>query len=119
AVAGILGLVTAALAVAGALLPTLTVPAGRDVPDLPQTHMLVVAGLLLAALSVWLLLPAYADTVRPAVAVPVVAVAAAAAAVLQGWVVAAELPGVGAGPGTTVAVLAVLGAAATGIALVV
>lgn len=116
--AGVLGLVTAALAVAGALLPTLSVPAGRDVPDLPQTHVLLVAGLLLAALSVWLLLSEYAETVRPAVAVPAVAVATTAAAVLQAWVVAAELPGVGAGTGTAVVFGAAVGAAVTGAAVI-
>lgn len=119
AVAGVLGLVTAALAVVGALLPTLSVPAGHDVPDLPQTRVLLVAGLLLAALSVWLLLSAYAETVRPAVAVPIVAVVATAAAVLQAWVVAADLPGVGAGPGTAVVFCAVVGAAAAGVAVLV
>ncbi|MBH0122394.1 hypothetical protein I0Q12_23995 [Rhodococcus sp. CX] len=119
AVAGVLGLLTAALAVVGALLPTLSVPAGHDVPDLPQTRVLLVAGLLLAALSVWLLLSACAETVRPAVAVPIVAVAATAAAVLQAWVVAADLPGVDAGPGTAVVFCTLVGAAATGVAVLV
>jgi hypothetical protein len=117
-VAGVLGLVTAALAVVGALLPTLSVPAGHDVPDLPQTRVLLVAGLVLAALSVWLLLPLYAEAVRPAVAVPVVAVVTTAAAVLQAWVVAADLPGVGAGPGTAVVFVAAAGAIATGVAVI-
>lgn len=118
AVAGILGLVTAALAVGGALLPMLSVPAGYDVPDLPHTRVLVVAGLLVAAASVWLLLSAYAEDVRPGVAVPTVLVVTAGAAVLHAWVVAAELPGVGAGPGIAVVVCAVIGAAATGVAVV-
>ncbi|WP_138998267.1 hypothetical protein [Rhodococcus zopfii] len=118
AVAGVLGLVTAALAVVGAVLPALSVPDGYDVPALPQTRVLLVAGLLLAALSVWLLLSAYAEAVRPAVAVPVVAVATTAAAVLQAWVVAADLPGVGAGPGTAVVFAAAVGAAATGVAVI-
>lgn len=116
--AGVAGIATGVVATAGALLPTLSVPAGAPAPDLPATRLLLAAGLLVLALSVWLLLSEFAAPLRPAVAVPVVAVVTAAGAVLQSWVLAADLPGVGAGPGAWLAGAAILGAAATGVLVV-
>ncbi|WKK12257.1 hypothetical protein QYN14_01200 [Rhodococcus ruber] len=115
--AGVAGLVTGAVATVGSLLPALSVPAGAA-PELPAARMLFAAGLLVLALSMWLLLSEFAAPLRPAVVVPAAGVVTAAGAVLQSWVLAAGLPGVGAGPGTWLAGAAILGAAVTGVFVV-
>ncbi|EME61807.1 hypothetical protein G352_18417 [Rhodococcus ruber BKS 20-38] len=116
--AGVAGIVTGIVATVGSLLPVLSVPAGATAPELPAARMLFAAGLLVLALSFWLLLSEFAAPLRPAVAVPAAGVVAAAGAVLQSWVLAAGLPGVGAGPGTWLAGAAIPGAAVTGVLVV-
>ena len=97
--AGIAGIVTAALAVAGALLPVLDTPAGITRPDVYATRVVLVAALVLVVGCVWLLLSEFASAVRPAVGVLWVTIPFSVASVSQSVVLATDVPGIGAGAG--------------------
>ncbi|MFF0815939.1 hypothetical protein ACFYVR_12430 [Rhodococcus sp. NPDC003318] len=115
AAAGLTGIGAGLLAAVGSLLPVLTLPDGVGHPQILATRVTLVAGVVLVLACVWLLLSEFAAVVRPAVGVLWAALVAAVAEVLQAWVVAADLPAVGIGPGAVLLALSALAAAATGL----
>ncbi len=115
AIAGSAGIGTAVLVGVGALLPILSVPAGRAAPDVFATRVALVAAVVLLIASVWLLLSEFALTVRPAVGVLCGAVVMAAAAVLDATVEGQQVSDVGVGPGSILISIGVLAAASTGL----
>ncbi|MDG3012214.1 hypothetical protein G4X40_18905 [Rhodococcus sp. D2-41] len=115
-VAGLCGLVTAVVAVVGAVLPVLRVSAGLPEPRIYATRVELAAGVLLAIVAVWLLLSEYAVRVRPVLAVVWTVPLLGATAVLESVVFASDVPGVGLGPGAFAAGLVVIGAVTTGVA---
>ncbi|MDH6283349.1 hypothetical protein M2280_004597 [Prescottella agglutinans] len=115
AAAGVTGIVAGVLASVGALLPVLSVPAGLPEPNTPATRVVLVAGVLLAITSVWLLMSEFSVLLRPAVAIMWVAVVAAAADVAQTALTAVQIPGVKLGAGSIVVTCAVVAAVGAGV----
>lgn len=115
AIAGSAGIGTAVLVGVGALLPILSVPAGRVAPDVLATRIALVAAVVLLVASVWLLLSEFAVTVRPAVGVLCGAVVMAAAALLHATVEGQQVSDVGVGPGSILISIGVFAAASTGL----
>lgn len=104
----VLGLLSGVVAVVAALVPVLSIPAGTSQPEVFPARVLLVAGVLLAAVCAVLLTGAFGSTLRPVVAIAWVAPLLGASAVLQAVLVASSVAGVGAGPGAWLTVLAVL-----------
>ncbi|WP_430331327.1 hypothetical protein [Rhodococcus sp. ACT016] len=115
AAAGATGIAAGALACLGALLPVLSVPAGLPEPSVPATRVVLVAGVLLAITSVWLLMSEFSVLFRPALAIMWVGVVAAAAAVAQTALSAVQIPGVKLGAGSVVMGIAVVLAVGAGV----
>ncbi len=115
AAAGATGVLAGALASVGALLPVLSVPAGLPEPDFPATRLVLVAGVLLAITSVWLLMSEFSVLFRPALAIMWVGVVAAAADVAQTALSAVQLPGVRLGVGSILVTCAAVAAAGAGV----
>lgn len=115
---GLLALLAGVLAVAGALLPAFTVPAGVAAPDVPAARVLLVAGVLLAAAGAGVLVGGaeLAGGLRPVPGVAWAGVVLAAGGLLQAVVVGLAAPGVGAGAGAWLVVAAVLLALGAGAA---
>lgn len=112
---GVLGLLAAVAAVVAALLPTLSTPPAVPIPQIYSVRVLLIGGVVLAAVSVGLLTGGVAEQLRPVVAIVWVAPLLGAGGVLQAVLVATSVPGVGAGAGAWVTVLAVLLACGCGI----
>lgn len=115
AAAGVAGIGTGVLAGVGALLPILQTPAPLPAPQIYATRVVLVAAIVLAVASVWLLLSEFAAAVRPAVGVLWVAVVMAASGVLQPMVLALDIRGIELGAGAVAIALAVVGAVLTGL----
>ncbi|MGZ4560590.1 MAG: hypothetical protein ACXVXJ_06400 [Mycobacteriaceae bacterium] len=109
------GLLAGVAAMAAALLPVLTIPAGVPQPQVYSERVLLLAGVLLAAVCAGMLTGGFSALLRPVVAVAWVAPLLGASGVLQAVLVASSVSGVGAGAGAWVAALAVLLAAVCGI----
>ncbi|WP_020668329.1 hypothetical protein [Amycolatopsis nigrescens] len=113
-VTGLLGLLTAVAALAGALAPQVVAAGGTAGPQSPARWLLLAAGLVVGVLGVALLVPGLASVVRPAMSVCWAGVPLAGAAVLDTVVKATELgPAFTAGSGALWAALALAFAAAT------
>ncbi|WP_072842882.1 hypothetical protein [Rhodococcus tukisamuensis] len=119
AVAGVATVAAGVLAVVGALLPLLALPAGVPEPRLLVTRLALVAGATLVVAGAWLLLSEFAALVRPAVGVLWAAQVMAVAAALQAVVVASDLPGAGPGLGAVVLGLSAVAATVAGIAVAI
>lgn len=115
AAAGATGVVAGALASVGAVLPVLSVPAGLPEPHIPATRVVLVAGVLLAITSVWLLMSEFSVLFRPVLAILWVGVVASAASVAQTALSAVEIPGVRLGVGSILMALAVVAAVGAGV----
>jgi hypothetical protein len=111
----VLGLLGGLAAVLAALLPILSTPAGVAQPQIYPARVLLLAGVLLAAVCAGMVTGPIGPLLRPVVAILWVAPVLGASGVLQAVLVATAVPGVGAGPGAWVTVLAVLLAAGCGI----
>ncbi|MCL2533285.1 MAG: hypothetical protein FWE39_03880, partial [Nocardiaceae bacterium] len=114
AAAGITGIAAGAIACLGALLPVLSVPGGLPEPSVPATRMVLVAGVLLAVVSVWLLMSEFSVLFRPALSIVWVGVVAAAASVAQTVLTAVQIPGVKLGAGSILIACAVVAAVGAG-----
>lgn len=104
------GVLAGLLAVAAALLPVLDTADGRAGPGIDAVRVLLLAGVLLAAVCVGMV-GELAGTLRPVVGVLWTAVLLGGGGVLQAVLVATTVPGVGWGAGAVLTVLA--GSAAT------
>lgn len=111
----VLGLLSGAAAVVAALLPILTTPAGVAQPQIYPARVLLLAGVVLAAVCAGMVTGTIAPLLRPVVAIVWVTPVLGADGVLQAVLVATSVPGIGAGPGAWITVLAVLLAAGCGI----
>lgn len=109
------GLLAGAAAVAGGLLPALSTPPGVAQPQVYSARVLLLAGVVLAALCAAMLTEMFAAVLRPAVSIAWVGLVLGASGVLQAVLVAITVPGVGAGSGGWLAVVAVLLGACCGL----
>lgn len=111
---GVLGLSTMLTALVGALTPQVVVVGDVPGPQSPSRWLLLVAGLLVGALSAAMFVPALAVRIRPALSVAWAAVALAATAVLTTAITASELgAGLEPGPGAPWTAVSVVLAAVT------
>ncbi len=102
------------LAIAGAMTPQLTMPAGISAPPSYSARMLLPAGLVLVVLGAGLLVPKLAAAIRPAVTVAWVAVPLTAAGALDTVLTATQAAGAQAAVGAWAAGMAVVFAALAG-----
>ncbi|MDQ3404409.1 MAG: hypothetical protein M3548_13625, partial [Actinomycetota bacterium] len=118
-VSGVLGLLTGAAAVAGAVFPQL-VATGVDLSTNYSGKLLAPAGLLVLVLAVALLVPRAAGAIRPAFAVALLSVPFAAAAAFDAAFTATGVSGaVRVGPGVLFTGLALVLAFATAVAVAI
>lgn len=108
------GLLAGLASVVAALLPVLSTPEGTAQPHIYFGRVLLVAGIVLAAVCAGMLTGGFGSAFRPVVAVLWVAPVLGATSVLQAVLVATTVSGVGAGSGAWVAALAVLACVACG-----
>ena len=107
------GLLAGAGAVAAALLPLVTTTDDVAVPEVDQARVLLLAGVVLAAVCAGMV-GVVAPVLRPVVGVVWVGLVLGSGGVLQAVLVATSLAGVGWGPGAVLTVLAVLAAGVCG-----
>ncbi|MDQ0377447.1 hypothetical protein [Amycolatopsis thermophila] len=113
-VTGVLAVLTAAAAVAGALTPQVVIAGNLSGPQSPSRSALLVAGLLVGVLGLVMFTAVPAGYVRPVLSVAWVTVPLAGTAVLTMAVTATELgAGLTPGPGVLWTALAIVGAAIT------
>jgi hypothetical protein len=116
--AGGAALLAGMLAAGGAAAPVLDVPADSAEPALAVARLLAPAALVLVALGLAVLLPAWAAAARPALSVAWVVGPFAAIAVLDPALTATDIPGVRLGPGAWFAAAALAVAASAGLGAV-
>jgi len=113
--AGVLAVVAAGCAFAGARAPLVLATTGQALARTDAQVWLIPAGAVVGVLGVALLVPKFALAVRPAAAVAWVAVVLAGSAVLERAVNAAELPvGIQPGSGTLYTALGIVAAVLLG-----
>ncbi|GHE95866.1 hypothetical protein GCM10017786_30460 [Amycolatopsis deserti] len=113
-VTGVLAVLTAAAAIAGALTPQVVITETLNGPQSPSRSALLVAGLLVGVLGLVMFTAGPAGYARPALSVAWVTIPLAGTAVLTMAVTATELgAGLTPGPGVLWTALAIVGAAAT------
>lgn len=109
---GVLAMLTAAAAAAGAQAAQLSMPGDAPAPESPSRGLLLTAGLLVGFLGLGMLVPRLAPLVRPVLSVAWAGVLLAGTAVLDTAIAATNLPAaVSAGPGVLWTWLAMLAAA--------
>ncbi len=116
-VTAVAGLACGVVAVVAALLPLVSTSDGVEVPVVEQSRVLLLAGVLLAALCAGMV-GELAGLLRPAAALVVLAVLLGAGAVLQAVLVATEVTGVGWAAGAVLTVVAGLLALGCGVSAV-
>jgi len=113
-VTGVLAVLTAAAAIAGALTPQVVLAPGIDGPQSPSRSAFLLAGVLVGVLGLLMFTATPAGYVRPALSVAWVVVPLAGTAVLTMAITATELgAGLTPGPGVLWTALAIVGSAAT------
>lgn len=113
--AGVLAVVAAGCAFAGARAPLVLATSGQALARTDAQGWLIPAGAVVGVLGSGLLVPKFAPAVRPAAAVAWVAVVLAGSAVLERAVNAAELPvGIQPGSGTLYTALGIVAAVLAG-----
>lgn len=112
-VAGAAGLLAGVLAAVGSLLPAFSVPAGVAVPDVAAARMVLLVGVVLAAVAAGVLAGGDGPgaDLRPSLGLLGAGLLVAAGGLGQAVVVGLAAPGVGVGPGPVAVGLAVLLAA--------
>ncbi|MET4046367.1 MULTISPECIES: hypothetical protein [unclassified Rhodococcus (in: high G+C Gram-positive bacteria)] len=113
-VAGVVGVAAGGLIVAGALLPTLSVPDGLPNPTILATRVAAVAGFMLVLASIPLFFSVLAAPVRPVLGVLAVAAVMGASGVLQSVVLATDIDGIALGVGGVATALGTIGAVLCG-----
>lgn len=115
--AGVVAVVTAVTAAAGALLPVLSLPDAVAEPTMFSPRLVLCASGALVIVALGLFSPRRADAIRPVVGVVWTAIVMSVAAVMQSAVIATDVPGVGLGVGALVLCAGAVLAVATGIAV--